>query len=116
MPSETIQEAAKRELKEEAGIDADDLKEVGSLRFEFEGREGAMHASVFKAEDFTGDVSESEEMRPEWFHQDNIPYDLMWPDDIYWLPLFLQDKEFKGRFLFGDRDVILEKELITLNI
>lgn len=24
----------------------------------------------------------------------------MWADDKYWLPLFLQDKKFKGKFLF----------------
>ena len=31
----------------------------------------------------------------------DIPYTEMWPDDIHWLPLLLQGKKFKTRFLFG---------------
>jgi hypothetical protein len=43
---------------------------------------------------------ETEEMRPEWFGVDAIPYETMWSDDKYWLPLFLQGKKFTGTFLF----------------
>ena len=50
-------------------------------------------------------------MRPRWFHIDEIPFSDMWPDDIHWMPLFLKDKKFKGKFLFGEADAILEKEL-----
>ncbi|NCN21932.1 hypothetical protein GW758_03830 [Candidatus Falkowbacteria bacterium] len=24
----------------------------------------------------------------------------MWPDDIYWMPYFLENKKFVGKFLF----------------
>lgn len=42
---------------------------------------------------------------------DEVPFEQMWPDDIYWFPLFLEGKKFKGRFLFGKSDTILDKEL-----
>jgi hypothetical protein len=29
-------------------------------------------------------------MAPQWFPIDAIPYDKMWPDDRFWLPLLLQ--------------------------
>lgn len=35
----------------------------------------------------------------------------MWSDDPYWMPLFIDNKKFKGKFLFDDNDQILEKEL-----
>jgi 8-oxo-dGTP diphosphatase/2-hydroxy-dATP diphosphatase len=55
-------------------------------------------------------------MRPEWFHKDEIPFATMWPDDIYWFPLFLEGKKFKGRFLFGKDDAILDKTLYETNV
>lgn len=42
--------------------------------------------------------SRSEEMKPEWFSYDSIPYDTMWPDDRYWIPIMLAGKHFIGRF------------------
>lgn len=39
----------------------------------------------------------TDEMRPEWFSIDEIPYHNMWADDIYWLPLLLAGKPFIGR-------------------
>jgi len=48
---------------------------------------------------------------PKWFHVDEIPFTQMWPDDLYWMPFFLKGRKFKGKFLFGENDVILEKEL-----
>ena len=47
-------------------------------------------------------------MRPEWFRTDAIPFDVMWADDPYWYPLFLEGKKFTGRFLFGEHDRILD--------
>ena len=52
---------------------------------------------IFKAADFDGEPQETEEMRPGWFHVDEIPFKDMWPDDEYWMPMFLEDKIFKGR-------------------
>ncbi len=108
---ETIEEAAKREMREEAGIEVEKMDKVGILQFEFKGDPEILQVHIFKADDFLGEPEESEEMRPQWFNIDEIPFKEMWPDDIHWIPLFLRGKRFKGRFLFGEADSILEKEL-----
>lgn len=112
-PGETIEAAAHREIKEEAGIEVTNLEQVGRIDFNFKGKEGTIQVNIFRSTEFSGEPAESEEMRPQWFDVDQIPYGEMWPDDIYWLPLFLAGKKFTGRFLFGEGEgnTILEQEL-----
>lgn len=110
-PEETIEEAAKRETQEEAGIAVENMNKVGIIEFEFQKSGEIVEVHIFRSEKFSGDPTESEEMKPQWFHVDEIPFQEMWPDDIFWMPLFLGGKKFKGKFLFGEADVILEKEL-----
>ncbi len=108
---ETIEDAAKRELQEEAGIEAESLEKVGIVDFEFKGDPEILQVHIFKSTGFYGQPKESEEMKPQWWHVDKIPFKEMWPDDIHWMPLFLSGKKFKGKFLFGESDIILEQEL-----
>lgn len=112
---ETIEEAALREIKEESNIEVDNINKVGIIEFEFQGNSEILEVHIFKSDSFLGEPSESEEMKPAWFHVDEIPYDLMWPDDIHWLPLFLADKKFKGKFLFGEVDSILSMNLSEID-
>lgn len=51
------------------------------------------------------------EMRPQWFQLDEVPFNHMWADDIYWFPLLLQKKLFRGYFKFQGQDTILEHTL-----
>ena len=111
---ETIEDAARREIKEEAGIEMNELDKVGIIDFEFKGNPELLEVHIFKGGEFSGQPVESEEMKPQWFDIDKIPFNEMWPDDIYWMPLFLSGKKFKGKFLFGKSDVILEKELVEV--
>lgn len=111
LPDEAIEDAARREAMEEAGIIVGDLEKIGILEFEFVGNPELLEVHVFKATDFTGDATETEEMKPQWFAIHEIPYKNMWPDDMYWMPLFLEGKKFKGKFLFGKNDVIIEQRL-----
>ncbi|MDP2677006.1 MAG: 8-oxo-dGTP diphosphatase [bacterium] len=128
---ETIEEATKREMKEEAGVEVSTLTKMGVLDFsaqgplrrsedeasgsafggEFYGNPEVLEVHIFKAEDFSGALTESEEMKPQWFHVDEIPFASMWPDDKHWFPLFLKNKRFRGKFLFGESDAILGYEL-----
>ena len=107
---ESIKDAAIRELNEEAGIKPLDINKKGKLIFEFiDGDVFEVH--VFSATKFKGEIRESDEMKPQWFDVDNIPFDKMWPDDKHWFPLFLKDKIFEGRFLFKDENTIVRHEL-----
>ena len=105
---ETIEEATKRELFEEAEITVGNIEKLGLLEFSWAGKEGVLEVNIFKAVDFEGIPTETEEMRPEWFFIKDIPYDKMWADDKYWLPLFLERKKFSGKVLFDEQNAILE--------
>lgn len=111
---EGIEEAAKREVLEEVGVEIGDLEKVGILEFEFKNNPEILECHIFKSDNFSGEPAEGEEMKPRWFGIDEIPFGNMWPDDKYWFPLFLAGKKFKGKFLFGEEDSVLEKELIEV--
>lgn len=113
-PEETIEEAAKREIREEASIEANDLEKMGVIEFEFKGNPEILEVHIFRSNDFSGMPIESEEMKPQWFHVDEVPFEEMWPDDKAWFPLLLSGKKFRGRFVFGASDVILEQELVEI--
>jgi hypothetical protein len=42
---------------------------------------------------------------------EKVPFENMWPDDKYWFPLFLENKKFKGKFIFNADDSVAEYEL-----
>lgn len=111
---ETIEEAAKREIFEEAGIGVPVIEKFGILEFEFQGNPEILRVHIFKASDFSGEPTESDEMKPAWYDEEKIPFESMWPDDKFWFPLFLAGKKFEGRFLFGKGDSVLEHELVEV--
>lgn len=90
------------------------LDKVGIIDFEFRSKHEILVVHIFRSDNFSGEPIESDEMRPHWFHINEIPFNEMWPDDKYWMPLFLSGKKFKGKFLFGESDVLLEKKLIEV--
>lgn len=108
---ETLEIAARRETKEEAGIEIAALEKFGIMEFEFQGKPDMIEVHVFRVDEFEGEPMEGEEMRPEWFETDRLPFGEMWPDDKYWFPLFLDGKKFTGKFLFGEGDSILDMKL-----
>jgi len=108
---ETIEEAAMRELKEEIGIVAEDMRKRGILHFRGEEAE-LLEMHVFSASKFEGEPKESEEMAPEWFARDSIPFEKMWPDDKFWFPFLLAEKNFQGDFLFRGHDEILSHRVV----
>lgn len=109
---ESIEEAVKREAKEEVGVMVGAMIKVAELAFYFQNKEEWNQlVHVYVTENWTGSVIETEEMNPVWFRTEDIPYDSMWPDDIFWLPKVLNNEYVKASFTFGEGDVILEKEI-----
>ena len=108
---EAIEAAARRELEEETGIVPQGLEKRGILEFAFLGEPEILEVHVFSTNSFEGEPRESEEMRPEWFHVEKIPYESMWPDDRLWLPLLLAGKNFGGKFVFDGHSTILDFDL-----
>ena len=110
-PEETIELAAIREVKEEANIDIDIMEKVGVINFNWENNPETLEVHLFRAENFRGQPVESEEMMPQWYHVDEIPFNDMWPDDAHWMPLLFAGKKFQGKFLFDNKNNIIQHEL-----
>lgn len=100
---ETAEQAAIRETQEEIGVTPTGLKKAGELFFQFlDGYK--LHVAVFSAADCHGVLCETDEATPIWTSIVEIPYDEMWQDDLYWLPLVVKGTVFSGYFVFdGDR-------------
>ena len=106
-PGEDILKAAIREMKEECGLEGNpkSMRFMGVLSF-LSTIDTDATVYLFICDDFEGEIKNTDEMSVKWFPEDEIPYDMMWPDDIHWLPYVLDGKEITGMFAFRDKAVI----------
>lgn len=111
---ETIIEAAIREMKEESGLEINDLEEKGTVIFQYLDTRKLLEVHIFNVLKYSGEIMESEEMLPQWFDIKEIPFDNMWADDIYWMPLFLKGNKFKGEFVFENNDKLSSYKIETI--
>lgn len=96
---ESMEACAIREMKEESGLSIENIERVGYLCFKMLETSKIMRVHVFQSWTFSGDLLESDEMRPQWFRESQIPFSSMWPDDAHWLPRLLQGEKFIGRLV-----------------
>ena len=103
-PGETARQAVIRETEEELHITPQKVRKMGELFFAMTDLPD-IHCHVFMAEEFEGTPTATDEAIPRWTRMSDIPYELMWEDDKYWLPRMLEQKRtFNGRFWFeGER-------------
>jgi len=97
-------EAAAREVAEESGLKvaASALTHVARLHFIFPSRPSwDQTADVFITADFTGEPAESDEVIPRWFASDALPFDGMWDDARYWMPLVLDGHRVSADITFA---------------
>lgn len=110
-PGETPLQCAIREVEEELLITPRDLTRFGENSFHF--ADGySIHVHVFRADDFRGEPTETDEAVPLWTSLAEIPYGEMWEDDDLWLPHVFEGRCFRGRFLF-DEDRMLGYDLVV---
>jgi len=111
-PNENILDTAIRETQEEIGVTPKNISQVATLDFYFQNKpEWNQQVLVFVTNVWEGEPSESEEMKPQWFETNNLPFDSMWPDDPFWLPSILSGKKIQAEFTFGDNDIVLDKKI-----
>ena len=108
--NETHEQAMIRECIEEVGLHPTEYEYMARLSFnqlvDDERTIAVVHVYVCKS--WTGNLVETDEMKPYWFNINNIPYDKTMDDDKYWLPLVLS-----GKKIIADFD--LNNDYITLN-
>lgn len=113
---ETIEEAAKRETEEEIDVSAKELNKVAEISFYFPHNPAwDQMVHVYFADSWDGEPKESEEMNPKWFSINEIPFQDMWPDDIFWLPEVMKGNLLKAMFKFGENDVVQSKKINIVN-
>jgi 8-oxo-dGTP diphosphatase len=100
---ETVEGAAVREFVEELRAIPIDPFIAGRVAFDvIDGDSILIH--VFVAHDMDGEAVETDEAAPVWTPLDAVPYDRMWEDDRYWLPLLIEGRTFDVKTQFdGDR-------------
>lgn len=104
-PGEDARAAVIREVHEETELLIEDPVFHGVIALSFGVPETSrLTAHVFTAEAFTGKPHGGAEGRLRWFPQDKLPYDQMWVDNRYWLPIVLDGGYVRALCVFDGRD------------
>ena len=104
-PGESPEDGIVREVHEEVGLNLgrEALRSVGQIIFRFPFMPEFDHfVHLFLATEWEGEPIETAEMLPYWFPVNEIPFERMWQDDAYWLPIVLRRKTIQAEFEFGE--------------
>lgn len=111
-PGETNQESAIRETQEEIGVVALNLRKVAELDFYFPTVPIDKHFNrkvvVYICTDWIGEPVETEEMAPQWYIVNDLPFAKMWQADKLYLPLVLSGKKLCGEFALAENGDVME--------
>lgn len=109
---ESVEDAMAREVYEEIGVEVKKYYKVAVFDFIFKfNGDFSQRMHTFIATEWVDEPKETEEMRPQWFAWEDIPYDEMWEPDRHWIPKVLKGKRLIGRFVFGDNNQLIEKQI-----
>ena len=92
------------------------MKRFGFIEFEefYKGHKENVAFHLYIVDEWEGEPTESDEMSPKWFDINDIPYDKMFTDDRYWLPLVLEGRKINAFFKFDQDWNIVFKEINDL--
>ncbi len=117
---ESVLDASIRETQEEIGVTPQDLEKVCVINFyhpyNLNGNGLNNQVHVFISRHWTGDPVETEEMKPQWFNVEEIPYREMWQDDEIWFPIILSGSKVRASFMFDENENIIDQILETVEI
>lgn len=108
---ETPEQAMIRETEEEIFVTPTAYEKVGIINFieYYKDELATINMHVYIATKWQGVPKESEEMQPKWFSINNLPWEEMFSDDKYWLPLVLEGKKLDAFFEY-DKNWNLQKQ------
>jgi len=106
---ETIEQALLRETREEINVVPMNYWKVAEHDFLMSDGDTPwrMYVHTYLCDEWQGEPEETEEMAPEWFEIEDIPYSNMWQDDTLWLPQVLSGEKVVGEYTFDKDDNLL---------
>jgi len=105
-----------RELEEETTLktNKENLENYWVLHFYFEeNNDWNQDVNLFLIKNYSWTPKETEEMRPEWFEIDEIPYDKMWEDAYIWVPRVINKEKVEYNFWFWKNWKMIKYEKIV---
>jgi 8-oxo-dGTP diphosphatase len=112
-PGETIDETATREIEEEIGVKATKMRKAAEMEFVFpHNPKYGGHVVGYVVEEWEGEPQITDEAKSiNWYKFDELPNERMWHDNTIWVPLILEGKNVRGRFVIGADDKVIEQTL-----
>ncbi len=110
-PGETVMQAAIRECEEESGVKVHSCKEVARVIFRdlyYKGEPETDEMYAFISEDFEGEPAETDELIPEWFPLDDLPFNRMWADAQHWMPDAMRGRKVDSFFRYNEKNELVE--------
>jgi 8-oxo-dGTP pyrophosphatase MutT (NUDIX family) len=96
-PGESPEQAVRREVYEETGLRLDEVVFHGIMQFVFGMPEvRRLRAHVFSSLCLTGRARNRDEGKLRWYSERHLPYDRMWADNRFWLPVVLAGGTIEG--------------------
>ena len=103
---ETPQECAIREVREESGLNVNNLVMKGILTFPMFDTIQDWYAFVFVIDDFEGELVESPEGDLHWIDDEDLFKLNLWEGDRVFLPWLKGDRFFSAKFIYQNGDYI----------
>lgn len=112
---ETVEAALVREVQEETGLTLEAWEGRGEVRFIWTHNPAwNMKVSVFVANKWIGEPTESPDIRPNWYGLSELPLEEMWEDNSYWVTPVLEGKTVIAAFLLGKDSEVIDYGMETI--
>ncbi|HZH79996.1 MAG TPA: NUDIX domain-containing protein [Gemmatimonadales bacterium] len=112
---ETATTAIVREVQEETGVRLDAQRPAGSLDLRFgDPPSQSLLVHVFTSDRFIGRPRGGREGGLRWYGIHRLPFDDLWPDMRYWLPLVLAGGKVSGTCEYDSVGAALRACRLTL--